>query len=90
MSLPTPLTGVYSGTDGFVIYRGSKAVERVTDPFMAMKLAAIYLSSPPLIDGEVIHDTRRRILWAQCLLKVAAWGARSDSPLAGSLICKGE
>jgi hypothetical protein len=68
----TPLTGVYSGTDGFVIYRGTKVVEAVADPGIAMKLAAIYLSSPPIIDGEVIHDTRRRILWAQCLLKVAA------------------
>ena len=72
MTLPEPLTGVYSGTDGFVIYRGSKVVERVTDPTTAMKLAAGFLIFPPIIDGEVIHDTRRRILWAQCLLKVAA------------------
>jgi hypothetical protein len=69
----TPLTGVYSGTDGFVIYRGSKVVAQVTDPATAMKLAAGVLIFPPLIiDGEAIHDTRRRILWAQCLLKVAA------------------
>jgi hypothetical protein len=72
MTLPAPLTGVYSGTDGFVIYRGSKVVEQVTDPTTAMKLAAGFLIFPPLIDGEVIHDTWRRILWAQCLLKVAA------------------
>ena len=71
MNLTAPLTGVYSGTDGFVVYRGTRLVHQVTDPATAMKLAAGVLIFPPLIDGEVIHDTQRRILWAQCLLKVA-------------------
>ena len=72
MTMSTPLTGVYSGTDGFVVYRGTRLVYQVTDPTAAMAQAAGFLIFPKLIDGELITDKRRRILWAQCLLKVAA------------------
>jgi hypothetical protein len=68
----TPLTAVHSGTQGFIVYRGAKPVYQVTDPAEAQFVAARLLMFPQQIDGELISDTRRRVLWAQCLLKVVA------------------
>jgi hypothetical protein len=70
--MKTPLTGAYSGTKGFVVYRGSKLVYQVQAPSHAMQVAAQFLSFPQIIDGDLIDDKRRRVLWARCLLKVCA------------------
>ena len=69
--IPMPLTGVFSGTQGFVVYRGPKPVYQVTDPAEARHVAARLLMLPQQVDGEMVNDIHRRLLWAQSLIRVA-------------------
>jgi hypothetical protein len=69
--IPMPLTGVFSGTQGFVVYRGPKPVYQVKDPVEAAHVAARLLMLPQQVDGEMVSDMHRRLLWAQSLIRVA-------------------
>lgn len=69
--IPMPLTGVFSSTQGFVVYRGPKPVYQVKNPVEAAHVAARLLMFPQQVDGEMVSDMHRRLLWAQSLIRVA-------------------
>ena len=70
-TIKTPLTGAYSSTKGFVVYRGKNVVYQVTDPLEAMHVAARLLMMPQMVDGELVKGVHRRVLWSKYLLELA-------------------